>query len=275
MEIAGITIRHFNDIEDHSLPNRDFDIRPEEIVFSEQIAETIQLEADRQQANRLLVFTSPKKRAMQTTVSVLSSLLNKIDINVDVIVDDRLQELNHGIFNLPSDFDKSCVFLPDKLAWDTWVKEVFESRNLLYRYGDPFFLDGNPKYPVLVGHFKEFGESQAKFSQRIYDFLIDLSTRLNDEGIVPIVFSHLANILRIHEISHVLEEFDCFGYISPGTLPYLEWEAMINLPEGLYEKVSMPIYTTTFNLNLIKKHATLLERERDIMRSLIMQDYEP
>ncbi len=271
-----IAIRHFNDIEDHTLSGRDFDIDLSEEKYVVPIVNHIQSELSRLEAQSVRVISSPRLRARKTAQLVTDCFSARTNLATEVDIDERLRELNHGSYNLPAEYTPGEPFLPDQEGWKIWIEQTFVHKNLAYRFGDPLRVGQTVQYPSLEGHFLEFGESQAQFSYRMYDFMIDLAKSVDEDGSATIIFSHLANILRIHEITQVLRDIDGQfpSNIYLGTLPFLEWNALQSLPKDLINKVSKPIYSTTIDLDLVKKYIPLLEVERDLMQAIITQQHE-
>lgn len=269
-------VRHLEDVEDLRQPDRDSPINPSEQIHIPNIAKHILNQLPDERDVVIRIVSSPRERVLTTIGLVVDNLTEeRDDIDVTLFEDARLTGLHHGKFCLPDGYMPGDEFVPDKLAWEIWVDETFNKKNLTYRYGDPIFVEGLPMYPQLVGHFEEYGESQLDFSLRVYSFLIDFATEVMeaDDHERHIVSSHLAVILRMAEILAVTGTLDnqFLKTIPLGTLAFEEWDHMSDLPPGTMSKLTNPIYTIEIDIRKLIPYIPMLEVERDYLLALKMQ----
>lgn len=234
------------------------------------------------------IYTSPKKRAVETAAMIGSKILSLVSTSPELIADDRIRELDQGNYILPPNYKPGDYYSPLSIAWNVYFNETFfqSHPNPFYRFGDPMALNDAHKYPELIGIFTKYGETQTEFNIRFYDFIISLCEELErNPDQLHIVVTHHAIVARTLELKSIFTKTDEPGevvknspfesqlsipFIGLGALPTYEW---LHLP--LIMEVNNYFKTFgahgSYDLSNIVKFASSVAVERDVQVAKMMQ----
>jgi broad specificity phosphatase PhoE len=265
-----ILIRHLNDLEDLSLPDRDGSIDPTELIHVPRQTEIVLNALEASGSNRLQLFTSPRLRTMQTMSAVVHEIqrINPF-VEVELVQDERLVSLYHGSANLPEGYMPGDKFLPEKTGLSAWIKEIFEHGNLLYHFGDPYLTESGPKYPELLGQYRSYGESRSEFLLRVYDFLLDSFKSEPQPCTLQVVCSHIPVIMEVCAIVKLGKQIDeqLLKGLPMGALAFTHWDG------SLVQAANEPVYTIVTDLSGIRRYMSLVEVERDYLEAIQVQSF--
>ncbi len=165
--------------------------------------------------NGIRILYSNRLRAIQTA-TILAEELFAAEIATQMCETEKLREVYQGEFTIVNHLDGE-EYKPLMDAWRAWQCEL-DACELLYRFGDPSIgLDGIPKYPELVGWFKEFGEHQKEFSLRLYLMIKEIFEYPAD-GNLCMVVGHQATCSRIQRIISAVSTLTSANDFAPGEL---------------------------------------------------------
>jgi len=266
--------RHLPD-QDDLRNGRDSSLNPEKHRESEPIAEKLITETKKDGKKIIVFISSPKKRATETVSLVVSKIKSEApEIKTLVRVDDRLSEIDQGIFNLPKDYNQGDKMPVLEEAWRTFFEETFTNKNYGYRFGDSSLQgDGSYKYPKFHAFFIKAGESYAMQSVRLYSAALDLYRNQKIlEKAKLVVVTHgapLAIFKDLEDISREMLEND--GDLPEGQLMQLTWDKFQQRARDVSEKHGS---TETISVDglLNEKIAISLEKEIEYIRSVYINN---
>ncbi|MCX6716486.1 MAG: hypothetical protein NTV72_01015 [Candidatus Taylorbacteria bacterium] len=193
-------IRHFDDVDNLRLYDRDAILMPDQEYKAEAIAEELYTEIKRDGEKAVMFITSPRIRAKDSAKMIADSLL-RIDnsLKVRFSVNDDLRVIDQGSFIIPEDYKEGDKYEGLILAGKAFSKETHGSDstggvdNYNYRFGDPVLLaDGTFKYPELSNFFERYGETYKELLIRIYRLVIKTYEKLDkmNGGTKLVVITH-------------------------------------------------------------------------------------
>ncbi len=261
LENIGL-LRHFPDVPDRD-GRRDtglIEVDPQEV---KQTAVEILEAAQSRGKNKVILLTSPLRRALQTNKIIAKEIINTDSgVVVESVGDERAAALRHGIYA------EGCNGVAEKAAWNVYVEETFQRKNPLYRHGDSVPQNGHgPAHPELVGLFKEVGEHQWEFSRRLYSLLAGisyLSERGGLDDVLMVLCSHTAIIMRTLELDSLAQKN---AEVPIGEIYLAEWdEHDVILDEPVTRKVLKPGGFGTIDFKPLANWKTRIEAELRYLR---------
>ena len=233
-------LRHLKDVED--LRNsRDCGIESGQEDRAEEIAQRILSDANEKNAKIVILFTSKKRRATEST-NLIAECLRKDKPGIRVIIspNPNLIDLDQGEYILPDDYKVGDNYEPLKVAWDAFVTETFDHGNPDYQFGDPIInSDGVAVYPALKGYFTRYGESRSDISLRIYKAIVEgykIKERIFSSTILNIVLTHSLPYALIKNLAEVARKMKEENFtLAEGTLYKVCWDIYKEDKSGQYE----------------------------------------
>lgn len=226
------------------------------------------------QNKKIIVFTSNKIRALETTDMLFRFISNEYDLNVD----DRIRELDQGKYILPDSYKEGDFFPPLQKAWNLYFEQTFKNKNYFYRFADPLrYQNCKPIHEDLDRSFYEYGENQNEFSIRYLSFLVDLLKLINsnkDKHFV--IVTHQAIIARIIEFTSIYEYIQntFLPNIAMGTFQMMEWEHFkINKINQLISNFAKHGASLTINFGNEVSLLDLINSERDVLIARRTQEH--
>lgn len=197
-----------------------------------------------------IIYTNKTNRIRQTA-EILAQGLQKQNIPVSLQHEKRLEVMDQGDLNLPSDYKDGEWFSPLEKAWDAICDEAYLHDNIFYKFGDSKGKGG--VYPELDTAFSRSGESMGWCLINKYSLINDvvqgnLDVKEN-EFLVIACQSDLPLILM------ELQELSKQANVTKQNVPTKSWE--VYKDGGLQDKMGYDIpmgYTKTFDLTDFKKH---------------------
>lgn len=217
-------IRHFDDIDDLSIPNRDGELLPEQEYKAFLLAKDIVEECKESETSAVFFIVSPKKRT-QETARLISDEIKKINpfLKIRVSVEGNLRAMDEGTPILPKDYQAGDSFEGFKIAGKVFSAEAHKSDqgqfndNIDYKYGSSM-VDNEEKYPELSSLFSSPGESYRDVVSRIFTLVVkfkELQQR-SSEKIKFVIVTHGQPSQIIKDLVSV------FSKIESGAITYTE-----------------------------------------------------
>lgn len=233
-------LRHLKDVNDLR-DSRDSGIESEQESIAEEISRRVVSCAEKSDAKIIILFTSSKRRAMESTILIVDAI-RKTKPNIKVIVSKtpNLIDLDHGEYILPDDYKVGDRYEPFEVAWDAFVKESFDFDNPNYRFGDPKINhDGTATYPALNGYFTKYGESRIDISLRLYSAIVDgyrIKDRIFSKKILNIILTHSLPYVIIENLAEVARKMKEENFtFEKGSLHKVCWDIYKQDKDSQYE----------------------------------------
>lgn len=232
--------RHLKDVEDLR-DSRDCGIESGQEGRAEEIAQRIISDANEKNARIIILFTSKKRRATESTNLIAESLRKaKPGIRVIISPNPNLIDLDQGEYILPEDYKVGDNYEPLRVAWDAFLTETFDHDNPDYQFGDPIInRDGITTYPALNGYFTRYGESRSNISLRLYKAIVEgykIKDRIFSNNILNIVLTHSLPYALIKNLAEVARKMKEENFtLAKGTLYKVCWDIYKEDKSGQYE----------------------------------------
>lgn len=194
-------VGHLEEVDDLKRWERDAPLdydREDNIENLKKISDALVEKIRERDKKAVLLISSPKIRAQQTSEWIAKELKSKLGDNIKVrySVDENLDANSQGKFILPENYTPGSFFEGLKIAGKIYLKESLNqtNSNLHYKFGDPVLqTDGTYKYPELAKYFTESGETYAESLVRIFTSVIEMSSKarkLNSSSVEVVVVAH-------------------------------------------------------------------------------------
>lgn len=142
------------------------------------------------------LISSPRIRARQTS-EIIASKLDEYGVRRQIDQAPEIEEINQGDF-IVSNHQDGEIYAPLEDAWAAFILEL-KNGNIHYNFGDPLEQeDGSYKYKELIEFFNIFGEDEARFSVRLYSFLLKVFRE--ERQSLNILITHQVIVSRIQKI---------------------------------------------------------------------------
>ncbi|MBP6925874.1 MAG: hypothetical protein KBC22_02370 [Candidatus Pacebacteria bacterium] len=272
-------MRHLDEIDDLENFGRDAPLYDslENRLRIENTANLLAEKIKNNQRRAVIFVVSPRIRAIQTTKMLQEALIERLpesDLKFKISLNDDLRASEQGNFNLPSDYKAGEVFEGLKLAVKIFENEnkgatTSGIRNIDYHFGDPVLISpGNYKYPELLNHFTEYGETYRETLTRMFKSILDLGKKykklLRDIEVVVVGHGQTYHIIRgLNIIGQKIN--DNTISLRPGDTIELLWSIYDECPKE--EKVPGISAPVDFSLFGDPNIMVLLEKELDYLQN--------
>lgn len=222
-------IRHLDDVDDLRTYGRDGILLPEQETTAIRYANEILKRTQSEGKSAVLLLCSTLKRGVETG-HLIAFQIKKEDPKIKIRLSEKnaLSSLYEGVANLPDNYNAGDVFPGFSIGKKVFSQEVFgEKPNFLYRFGDPIKLDTGYKYPELVGHFKEYGESYRDFLIRLFSLIIETAKNIDRtrKRTKIVVITHSQQYQMFYDLQTIAKDILTQGIVlEPGQLPLMCWK---------------------------------------------------
>jgi hypothetical protein len=246
-----IFVRHFDDIDDLSVPLRDNPLSHRGIVEGTELSLEIAQSLPRGPKQ---MIGSARKRGLMS-VALIARALGDLGDPIATCFDRRITDSYKGCFALPENYRPGDEFVPLKKAGEVYKREAYELGNFNYRFGDPVNSAQGVGYPEIAGWFSSYGANHWHNSMRVFSFLNELLGKSTDVDAQWIVVTH----------SHVIRRFLALRYAlvkhEPGD-PHevLEAELPFMRDPALKKEIRSTGSVLEFDLSPLHLHARLISQ---------------
>lgn len=270
--------RHFDDVDDltNGLDTSLKPLSPETQKVIESNADIIISDTETKNFNKILIVSSPRKRALLTSSLLKEAIKEKrSDFSVQIRTDERFTELSHGEIILPEDYSpgRRIEFLKD--AWGIFWSETFTEdgnyNNPNYHFGDSVKMDeGNCKYPEIDKSFASSGESYRELSQRYYEAIVEYlenKKRVENSKINVVLIAHSATLAILTELQSVALDMVNHAFeIKTGDLMKICWQRYLKRLNSENDEIDFGELKSFTLENLDDKVLSCLKQELDFIK---------
>jgi len=265
-----ILIRHLDDIQDFRTPERNNPIQKSEFAKIESISHKLLSALGKN--DRILFITSPQRRCIQTAKELAKSSLLTKKHSIRIYTDSRIRDLRHGRYLLPPKYIPGTVPKSFLEAAKVYAEQTFKKGDLLYRHGYPVINSTSIKNPALDNRFTEYGEHQAEFSLRFYEFINEITNDFNkSDSPQVVIIAHTAIIFRFFELCLLFDDIQSGKrpQLSPGEMSIAEQAYVNQLVDSAPNKIFvLPGEVKTIKLEPIIRNRTQIINEIKFLKEL-------
>lgn len=190
-------------------------------------------------------------------------------------INNDLRASEQGEFILPEGYEPGNEFVGLKMAGNIFEKENkgennTNTKNIDYRFGDPVLgKNGVYKYPELLNHFNQYGETYRETLGRMFRSILELGKKydklLGDVEIVIVGHGQTYHIVRGLKI--IGERIINDGLeLNPGDTIELLWEIYKQCPKeektpGISASVNFSMLGDDRLIKLLEQEISYLEKD--------------
>ncbi len=236
-----LAFRHMEDVDDiaDGLDTELKPLTPESESALRKNAEAIISHAKLQGADKVMLVSSPRKRALDTSTHIQEFITSlDRDIQARVKEDERFAELNHGTFVLPENYVPGRRVEHLRLAWKVFWEQTFTSdgeyNNPNYKFGSPTG-EGDSVDVELGKSFETPGESYRELTLRYYQGILEYlenNHKVRSAGFDVVLVAHSATLSILRELADIGTRFSQGDLkIQAGDLMKLCWKQYLSRSE--------------------------------------------